>query len=268
MRAVHAIRRYGMVLCMALAAADVCWAQEVIYVRPPATISGQRVADGQRLGPQDQIVTGAGGVVVVELRNWPATQGGQCTLFVIASGGSSATIPPRRPRECGDNLASLDSAMAGGAVSTSVLLFPAGKADGYGEEALYAKLPRRTPRVIGPPAAMGTRPGTEAAAPAPPAGLRIEAAQAATSAGLRIESATYGANCGAPAGNQTATLVGACNGRLQCDYVVDYMVIGDPAPGCAKDYRVTYQCSVGGLSSMVLLDGEAGFKKVLRLGCQ
>jgi len=60
--------------------------------------------------------------------------------------------------------------------------------------------------------------------------------------GIIVLQATYGLNCGAPRGNQTDNLAAACDGAAHCFYTVDYRVIGDPAPGCAKDYMVKYLC--------------------------
>ncbi|MDD9304267.1 MAG: hypothetical protein HUK40_18735 [Desulfobacter sp.] len=35
---------------------------------------------------------------------------------------------------------------------------------------------------------------------------------------------------------------GQCDGKQSCHYVVNYKVIGDPARGCQKTYRVRYKC--------------------------
>jgi len=59
---------------------------------------------------------------------------------------------------------------------------------------------------------------------------------------IRVIAATYGRNCGAPHGNATPHLAETCNGRAVCEYVVDHHVLGDPTPGCAKDYVVEWQC--------------------------
>ena len=60
--------------------------------------------------------------------------------------------------------------------------------------------------------------------------------------GIRIIAATYGGNCGAPLGNVTAHPAEACDGRATCEYVIDFRVLGDPAPGCLKDYRAEWEC--------------------------
>jgi hypothetical protein len=60
---------------------------------------------------------------------------------------------------------------------------------------------------------------------------------------ISIETATYGGNCGAARGNDTDHLGTGCNGKDECKYAVDFALIGDPAPGCVKDYEVVYACS-------------------------
>ncbi|MBS2012642.1 MAG: hypothetical protein JST00_07145 [Deltaproteobacteria bacterium] len=59
---------------------------------------------------------------------------------------------------------------------------------------------------------------------------------------LRIDSATYGKNCGAPQGNATAWLQAACTRDPFCGGVIEAGELGDPAPGCRKDFTVTYRC--------------------------
>jgi hypothetical protein len=45
---------------------------------------------------------------------------------------------------------------------------------------------------------------------------------------IHVVAGTYGGNCKAPCGNVTNHLAAACNGRSDCNYKVDYTVIGDP----------------------------------------
>jgi len=59
---------------------------------------------------------------------------------------------------------------------------------------------------------------------------------------IRVIAATYGANCRARYGNVTDHLAEICNGKAECEYVIDFRVIGDPAPGCAKDYSAEWEC--------------------------
>lgn len=65
---------------------------------------------------------------------------------------------------------------------------------------------------------------------------------------ITVSSATYGAVCRVAAGNDTANVAGKCNGKSTCSYVVSNNTRpgGDPAPGCAKDFKVQYSCGSGG----------------------
>jgi hypothetical protein len=254
-------------IVMTIGASDVR-AQEVIYARAPATVAGVAASEGQKVAPQARIETGPGGVVVVEMQNWPATKDGPCTLFLIASGGRGTTIPRRasaQPEPCGNAIgASLDNALQGTAVLTSVLLFPPGKSDGGGltEAVIYdrlAALRGRRGRGRGAQAAAAGRGGRGRAG----AGTAVDLANR-----LTVQSATYGGNCGAPSGNATSHIGAACNGRTSCDYTIDYQLLGDPAPGCAKTYRVVYTCGGGVPVKVATIAAEAGFKQVAKLACQ
>lgn len=97
--------------------------------------------------------------------------------------------------------------------------------------------------------------GVNGSAPMPPIGGGT----------IQVISATYGANCGAAANNVVNYIANECNGRQQCDYVVDYTKIGDPAPGCQKTYDVTWNC--GGAQQSTQVGAEAGFGGVAKLHC-
>jgi hypothetical protein len=86
---------------------------------------------------------------------------------------------------------------------------------------------------------------------------------------IKVESATYGGNCGAAGGNVTAHILGECNGNPTCDYTINHTVIGDPAPGCKKDYHVSYRCAslAGSTRKEAHVPGEAGLGTVLKLTC-
>jgi hypothetical protein len=83
---------------------------------------------------------------------------------------------------------------------------------------------------------------------------------------ISVTSATYGASCKAPKGNVTKFLQTACDGKSSCQYSVDYKTIGDPAPGCSKDFSVEWTCGgiAGGTSSAA---GEAGLGSKVTLAC-
>lgn len=83
---------------------------------------------------------------------------------------------------------------------------------------------------------------------------------------ITVTSATYGASCHQPEGNVTKFLQDACNGQSKCDYIVKYQTIGDPAPGCSKDFSVKWTCSSGSGGS-ASAPAEAGFGSRVTLDC-
>ena len=85
--------------------------------------------------------------------------------------------------------------------------------------------------------------------------------------GIEVVGATYGGNCGAAPGNQTPALAKACDGVAECDYTVDYQAIGDPAPGCRKDYRAEFRCGRERAVHSIVVPAEAGLKNTLALRC-
>jgi hypothetical protein len=103
-------------------------------------------------------------------------------------------------------------------------------------------------------------PETEQVAPSP-------APEPQVGSGLNIRSATYGANCGAPSGNATRALANSCNGRADCNYVVDVHRLRDPAPGCSKDFQVEYSCAPDTELLRRELPAEAGLRSRLQLSC-
>jgi len=102
---------------------------------------------------------------------------------------------------------------------------------------------------------------------APPAST----AGSAAGVGLEIVSASYGANCGAPIGNVTQAVQGACKSSTSsCDYRVDVGILGDPAPGCAKEFSAQISClAEAGNKSVksVRVPPEAGLGSQVQLGC-
>ena len=86
------------------------------------------------------------------------------------------------------------------------------------------------------------------------------------SAGINVVAGSYGQNCGAGYGNKTSHLAAQCNGKKQCNYRIDYTVIGDPAVGCAKQYTAEWRCGSGPVRS-TSAPAEAGFGSVIKLSC-
>lgn len=88
----------------------------------------------------------------------------------------------------------------------------------------------------------------------------------AATAGVRVVSAAYGGNCRAPNPDVTLWAAFACNGKDSCAYPLNWEVIGDRAPNCAKEYELSYECVGKGLSGTVKLAGEAS-GRTLTLAC-
>jgi peptidoglycan/LPS O-acetylase OafA/YrhL len=89
---------------------------------------------------------------------------------------------------------------------------------------------------------------------------------------MLVVSASYGRNCstglGNPlaanstgTGNVTAKVREHCRFTAFCVVRVDDAWLGDPAPGCAKDFDVTYQCGHATMSDHI--DGEASGKSLV-----
>lgn len=86
-------------------------------------------------------------------------------------------------------------------------------------------------------------------------------------AGIAIVAATYGGNCGVTQPNATQQLVDACNGKNSCSYSVSYKILGDPVPGCKKDFVVQWRCAAGGTVRSKTVAPEAGFDSPVELAC-
>jgi 4-amino-4-deoxy-L-arabinose transferase-like glycosyltransferase len=84
---------------------------------------------------------------------------------------------------------------------------------------------------------------------------------------LRVLRATYGSNCGVQAGNATGAVQRECDGRWRCNFEMLVQDFGDPAPGCAKEFDVEWQCGDPAEPRAVKVPAEAGFGSVARLAC-
>lgn len=85
---------------------------------------------------------------------------------------------------------------------------------------------------------------------------------------IDVLTAAYGASCVKIEGNATGSVRHRCNGRTSCDYVVNVAILGDPAPGCSKDFKVEWRCTPEGPARSTSLPPEAGLRSVARLTCQ
>jgi hypothetical protein len=59
---------------------------------------------------------------------------------------------------------------------------------------------------------------------------------------ILVKAGLYGARCGARGANKTVHLAAVCGGKRRCLYKIDRKVLGDPAPGCPKDYLAEWTC--------------------------
>jgi hypothetical protein len=87
-------------------------------------------------------------------------------------------------------------------------------------------------------------------------------------ASVRVLSAVYGRNCRAQRGaNVTDDLVRACHGRDYCVYRIDVRQLGDPSPGCQKDYYARYLCRDGEAERYASASPEASGQSIV-LDCR
>ncbi len=86
--------------------------------------------------------------------------------------------------------------------------------------------------------------------------------------GIQVVHGTYGANCpDTDKGNATPFLATACNNKEDCIYIVDLHVLGDPAPGCEKNFLAEWHCGDGERPHTAELEAEAGTRKAISLHC-
>ncbi|WP_240655948.1 hypothetical protein [Paraburkholderia phosphatilytica] len=75
--------------------------------------------------------------------------------------------------------------------------------------------------------------------------LLLSAATAPAAQPIRIESGTYGANCGARAGNVTQDLADRCNALATCRYPVASPVDFRARNACEADLVAEWSCGPG-----------------------
>ncbi len=84
---------------------------------------------------------------------------------------------------------------------------------------------------------------------------------------IKVVSGTYGRNCNAKAGNATAPLSKACDGKSSCDFTIDTTALEDPAPNCSKDFAAEWKCGNGNAVYSAALSSLTGKNDKLRLSC-
>jgi len=63
---------------------------------------------------------------------------------------------------------------------------------------------------------------------------------------IDVTSASFGQNCGAAKDNVLDWVRSSCDGKRQCSFRFDSMLLGNPAPTCAKEFLIQWRCSAGG----------------------
>jgi hypothetical protein len=111
------------------------------------------------------------------------------------------------------------------------------------------------------PAAKPTPAPAPATAPAPAAKPAAAPAPAAQKL-IKVVKAEYGVNCKAKNPNVIAHIASACNGKPTCNYQINHTLIGDTAPGCAKNYNVAWECGTPGQGRANGVQPEASGKTV------
>jgi hypothetical protein len=67
---------------------------------------------------------------------------------------------------------------------------------------------------------------------------------------MLISTATYGGNCDSTLNNNVKyQLSKQCDNTSDCYFRVDNDLLGDPSPGCSKNLRVMYTCTVPGATN-------------------
>jgi hypothetical protein len=118
---------------------------------------------------------------------------------------------------------------------------------------IYAKLPPNVVATLPPQSVVAVSPASATAN--------------ADTAVIKVVSGTYGRNCNAKAGNATALLAKACDGRNSCDFTIDAATLEDPAPSCSKDFAAEWKCGTGNAVYSAALSGLTGKNDKLRLNC-
>jgi len=67
-------------------------------------------------------------------------------------------------------------------------------------------------------------------------------------------------------GNATQEVSNLCNGRSECSYAISVASLGDPSPGCRKNFVANYTCGTNQTQKSVTVQAEAN-SKTARLSC-
>ncbi|HXZ53368.1 MAG TPA: hypothetical protein VEH51_15335 [Burkholderiales bacterium] len=84
---------------------------------------------------------------------------------------------------------------------------------------------------------------------------------------IKVVAGTFGKSCGAPAGNATAALARACDGRIACSFALDAAPAEGTTPGCERDYAAEWKCGSGAGVFSATIPAGAGHGASLTLAC-
>jgi hypothetical protein len=107
-----------------------------------------------------------------------------------------------------------------------------------------------------------------AMAPGAAKASEVQAAAAMDRPSIRIISGTYGRGCNGKAGNATALLAKACDGKPGCDYAVEPVTIENAPANCVKDLAAEWKCGTAGTVYSATLPADAvGKNEKLHVAC-
>ncbi|MCP3415716.1 acyltransferase [Bradyrhizobium brasilense] len=94
--------------------------------------------------------------------------------------------------------------------------------------------------------------------------------QTVTEEGISVVAGTYGGNCRSIAvrGNATPALAAVCNGKDECTFKIGMEQIGDPAPGCPKEFTAAWICKGDRMIRSGSVPAQSGFASTLQLSCK
>lgn len=99
--------------------------------------------------------------------------------------------------------------------------------------------------------------------------LQAATQDAITQPGISVVAGTYGGNCRwvSVRGNATRALAAACSGENECTFKLRMEQLGDPAPGCAKEFMAAWFCKGDRTIRSSSIPAERGIGSALQLSC-
>lgn len=101
-----------------------------------------------------------------------------------------------------------------------------------------------------------------------PKASEVHAAGADNRPAVKVVSGSYARACNGKAGNATASLAKACDGKPECDYAVEAVALENSPVNCARDFAAEWKCGSGSTVYSATLPAEALNKnEKLHLAC-